>query len=608
MRLLLSLFCSLFLFTIQAQQTYEYKIDLINITDDKVSVQLITPVIKENEILFSFPKVIPGSYSEKNYGRFIESFKAFDADGKTLKTKKINPNQYLIKNAEKIRSIRYEVNDSWDVHDKDAHIFEPGGSNIDAGKNIVMNNFAFFGYFEGYNQLPLTVTITKPDYMYGATALQKKNTASITDIIQAKNFLELADNPILYCIPDTVSFMAANTRVQVSVYSANGKIKSNQVAGYLKPMAKALEQFFTTLPVENYHFLFFFDDGENPVRGKEQKGGFGALEHNYCSFYYLPEIGFEPRLKSMISDVSSHEFLHILTPLNLHSEEIENFDFTQPSMSKHLWLYEGVTEYFSHLVQLQSGIVTEDKFLKEMKDKIKEAAVMGDFSMTEMSKRVLEDKFQQKYGSVYTRGALIAFLLDLWIIEKTAGQKNLKSVIVALSKQYGKNKPFADDKLFEEIVKLSHPEVQYFLDNYIAGDKPLPYETVLPIVGYNYYVEKKVDSYILGKMALMYDDKEDAFKFIEVEQNALDIKDEDVLLSINGNAITQQNIESLLSEYLFDNFTHPLVKITVKRRGEVKELSGKMYEGYRTIKNYIELNKNRNVSTDRSRAKWLAKE
>jgi predicted metalloprotease with PDZ domain len=48
-------------------------------------------------------------------------------------------------------------------------------------------------------------------------------------------------------------------------------------------------------------------------------------------------------------DVVSHEFFHIVTPLSIHSKEIQDFDYNDPKMSQHLWMYEGVTEYFANL-------------------------------------------------------------------------------------------------------------------------------------------------------------------------------------------------------------------------------------------------------------------
>jgi predicted metalloprotease with PDZ domain len=37
------------------------------------------------------------------------------------------------------------------------------------------------------------------------------------------------------------------------------------------------------------------------------------------------------------------------TPLSIHSKEIQDFDYNDPKMSQHLWMYEGVTEYFANL-------------------------------------------------------------------------------------------------------------------------------------------------------------------------------------------------------------------------------------------------------------------
>ncbi len=591
----------------KAQQQYNYKIDLINVQDDKVAVQLKTPKVKETEILFSFPKVIPGSYSEKNYGRFIEKFTAYDAEGKELKVKKENVAQYLIKGSDKLSRIEYLVNDSWDEQDKKAHIFEPGGSNIEAGKNFVLNTFAFFGYFEGYKNFPFEIEVSKPDYMFGATPLRKKTINSTTDILNANGFVELADNPVLYCRPDTASFMVANTTVNVAVYSATGKVKSSQVVSYLKPLAGSLQKFFTKLPVDNYNFLYFFDDGDNPVRGKNEEGGYGALEHNYCSFYYLPEIDFEPRLKSMISDVASHEFLHILTPLNVHSEQIENFDFINPEMSMHLWMYEGVTEYFSHLIQLQTGLTNEEKFLDEMKGKIKEAEEHGDFSMTEMSKRVLEEKFEKKYGSVYNKGALIGWLLDIQIIKSTNGQKNLKWLMLELAKKYGKSKPFKDEKLFDDIVSLTHPDIRLFIDKYIVGAEPLPYETVLPLIGFSFDKEKKVEGYFAGRMGVIFDVKDSSFKFTDVEKNSLDIKDKDIILKINNETASKENIEELLGKYIFDNSKYRYITLTVKRGGEVVELKGNLYEGTKTVNNHIGGAANPSAENMMNRKIWLGK-
>ncbi len=575
-------------FASYAQEKYVYSADLKNIRNDKVSIELITPKIKETEITFSFPKVIPGSYSQKNYGNYVVDFKVLDDKGKELKTKKINENQYRISNAQKIAKITYKVNDTWDQREKD-FIFQPGGSNIEAGKNVVLNNHAFFGYFEGYMQIPFEVQVRKPADFYASTHLHTEKQSAEEDKLVAPTYNYLADNPVIYSKPDTTSFVTGNTKVNVSVYSATGKVSSLKVAEYLKPMAVALQDFFQGLPVDSYQFLFYFEDPEKALTGKENDGGgYGALEHNYSSLYFLPETSYEPQLKSMVTDVASHEFLHILTPLNLHSEEIEFFNFVEPKMSRHLWLYEGVTEYFSNLVQLKSGIINEKKFFKNMQEKIEQAEEYGDFSMTTMSLRVLDDDYQKKYSSVYNRGALIAMMLDVLIREKTENKKDLKSVITDLTKKYGAGKPFKDEVFLQEFVEASDPAVQDFFSKYLDGDNPLPYAEYFQKLGYEYSPLKKVDAYFVGRMGLKYDEQNKAFLFSEVEnKNALNLKDGDQFISVDNIAVTDENLEDLWEKYFQNNSTIASLTMTVKRDGKEKVLTGPLYQGYAEVKNYL---------------------
>lgn len=571
-----------------AQNKYVYSADLKNISEDRIKIELVPPSIKAAEIVFSFPRVIPGSYSEKSFGKYVEDFTVIDKSGKPMKIKQLNKNQYQIKDPSKIGKITYSVNDTWDTPDKD-FIFQPGGSNIEAGKNVVMNNHAFFGYFEGYSKLPFEVNITKPASFYASTHLEVERKSEEKDVLKAKDYVYLADNPVFYCQPDTVSFEVGKTRINVSTYSATGMVKSEQLVGYLKPMALALQDFFNGLPVDSYQFLFYFEDPEKALADKDAGGGgYGALEHNYSSLYFLPELPSEGRLKSMVNDVTSHEFLHILTPLNLHSQHIENFDFVNPKMSKHLWLYEGITEYFSNLVQWQSGIIDQKTFFNNMNEKIQQAAELGDFSMTVMSENVLEDKYQEKYGAVYNRGAVLGLMLDILIREKTQNGKDLKSVIQDLAKRYGPGKPFDDDKFITEFVQASHPAVQAFMDDHIIGDKPLPYAEYFGKLGYDYAEVKRIQVYYAGGVGLRYNEEEQHFVFAEVQTgNVLGIQNGDVFVEIEGNKVTMDNIDEIWENYFQMNRDKPELAIKVKREEKEMVLKGPLRRGFVDAKNYM---------------------
>jgi hypothetical protein len=47
-------------------------------------------------------------------------------------------------------------------------IFSPAGSNIDAGKNIMLNTHCFVGYFTNFMSIPYNVTITHPATLWEA--------------------------------------------------------------------------------------------------------------------------------------------------------------------------------------------------------------------------------------------------------------------------------------------------------------------------------------------------------------------------------------------------------------------------------------------------------
>ena len=79
----------------------------------------------------------------------------------------------------------------------------------------------------------------------------------------------------------------------------------------------------------------------------------------------------DPKLLGQnVRDFAAHEFFHIITPLSIHSEEIGNFDYSDPKMSKHLWLYEGVTEYFAGHVQVRQGLMKLDDYIDVIHGKI----------------------------------------------------------------------------------------------------------------------------------------------------------------------------------------------------------------------------------------------
>ena len=59
-------------------------INLVDVNDDKVQITISPTAVIQNEIIFYIPQIVPGTYEDSNFGRFVENLKAFDKKGNRL--------------------------------------------------------------------------------------------------------------------------------------------------------------------------------------------------------------------------------------------------------------------------------------------------------------------------------------------------------------------------------------------------------------------------------------------------------------------------------------------------------------------------------------------
>ncbi|HRI19849.1 MAG TPA: peptidase M61 [Panacibacter sp.] len=536
----------------QKNDAYKFTIHLENVTDDKINVELLVPAIKQKSIVYHIPKIVPGTYSEDDYGRYIEQFHAFDKKGNALNVTKTDVNGWAITNADKLYRIVYSVNDSYDDSTTKQVIFEPAGSNIEKDTNYVINNHCFLGYFDNMKNVVYEINIKHAANMYGSTALTDEDNSTTSDKFITPTYNSIADNPFMYDVPDTSLIKVGNTDVLISVYSPTKKVTSKFLADKLGTLLQAQGKYLGgKLPVDKYAFIIYLDS-----KPFSYSGGQGALEHSYCSMYYYPETDAE-QLSQQFVNHAAHEFFHIITPLTIHSEEIQFFDFNTPKMSQHLWLYEGSTEYHAHMVQEKYGLISADQLLERLSGKINNSKNRYNDTLpfTTMSSHVLK-KYKKQFGNVYQKGALINLCLDIKLLQLSNGKYGIMDLIHDLSDKYGKQKGFKDDELFGEIEQFTYPEIKQFLDTYVAGNQPLPLKEILDLVGVNYLdmAETKDSTFSMGKVSMGFNPAtgrlivQDTTKMNEVgRQLGYYINDE--IISVNGENIGAANVNSFFSSF-----------------------------------------------------------
>ena len=586
----------------------EVSINLTDVKDDKVLVTVTAPDIKTDEVVYSIPKTVPGTYSTDNYGKYADDFKAFDVKGNTLTVKRIDDNSWSISDAKKLKTITYLVGDTFDTEKGTGFgnddVFSPAGTNINAGINFMVNTHGFVGYFQDKLDVPYKVTITHPEALWGATSMTDEDASKTSDVFTTPRYAVLVENPIMYSKPDYTTFNVNGMDILIAVYSPTGKFTAESITPEMKTMMTAQKNFLGKVnATKKYTVLLYLSS-----MAKDDAHGFGALEHPTATTVVLPESMPKDKLVESMKDVVSHEFFHIVTPLTIHSKEIQYFDYNAPKMSEHLWMYEGVTEYFANLFQINQGLIDEAEFYTRIADKIEQAKGLNDtMSFTVMSKNVLEQPYKDQYLNVYQKGALIGMCIDIIIREKSNGERGILDLMHKLSEEYGVEKPFNDNELFDKITQLTYPEVGEFLKTYVAGTTPIPYDQYLARVGVTKASEKKAGSVFL-KGQVPYIGIDPKTKEISVRPDVelnpfftnLNLKPGDVILSINTKPYSLDNIYDLIGES--ENWKeNDAITVQIKRGGKDETIKGTVKLPYEESETF----KATDASKEKLRNAWL---
>ncbi|RNI28356.1 peptidase M61 [Rufibacter immobilis] len=523
---------------------------------------------------------------------------------------RLDQNTWKIKKAKKLARLTYLVDDTWDTPKKEDIVFEPAATDIEEGKVFLINTHGFFGYFANRSKEPYQITVTKPQDFYGATPLRTTNSTATSDTYLLQNYNDLVDAPMLYSRPDTAMLKVGNAEVLISTYAGGGGARSKNLAQGIQTILEAQKNYLGgKLPVDKYAFLIYIDNKQN------RTGSYGALEHSYSSVYYFPEMP-PSMLAEQVRNIAAHEFFHIVTPLNIHSEEIGNFDFSNPKMSKHLWMYEGVTEYFAHHVQVNQRLKELPDFLSELRSKIvaSQQQYNDALAFTELSLGAL-DKHEKQYGNVYQKGALIGMALDIRLRELSGGKYGIRNLMNDLSQTYGKDKSFKDEELFDKITALTYPEIRDFFKRYVEGAEQLPYAELFQKVGITYKPSGLQKRISLGKPTIGYDQASGHLIIASTENlnsfgRQMGYKAGDQLWQINGEDVKLSNATELINKHVLHGKEGSPLTIVVGRKdasGTVKpvELKANLVAADETVSHLLTPDPNATPAQLALRQAWL---
>lgn len=554
--------CSTYTTTSDQTPQIIYNINVKNSEDDLFHVNVLTSNLTEENNIYNFAATAPGTYQKMDFGRFVKRFKAYDENGNELVTKNISTNMWEIKDVSRLSKIEYDIEDTFDSEIKGNLPFAMSGSGIDK-EFIVINTFAVLGYFKGLQSFPSKLKLDyNSDWTIG-TALQKNEDGYYL----AETYDRLADSPILIGDLSTAVTNVGDIDVEIYVFASDALINADKILSLADEVLQSSKGFIGYAPVDRYTFLMCLLDWEY----YETNGimGAGALEHSYSSLYIQPASANDlSRLRSTMA----HEFMHILTPLNLSSEIIHTYNFEVPTASEHIWLYEGVTEWVSDIMQLRGGITSQEKYLEEFSAKLRVSDQYNpNVSLSKMSLECYVDSIKPLFINFYFRGAITAALLDIRLLELSDGERGLREVYLDLLDKYGKDNPFPEDKFFDIVVEMTYPEIDLFINDYIRGVKPLPYVEYMEKIGYSYTAEITSDDTrpTFGVNIMGTGEGELILIGVTGEAEKFGLQEKDVIIKVFGEEVNMQNIRGVANKSYEMNVGDPYEMVVRRNEEEI---------------------------------------
>jgi predicted metalloprotease with PDZ domain len=385
-----------------------------------IEVSLQTEV-EAGMIRWFLPHWRPGRYEMQNYAKLVSDVVASDAQGQPLPLTKCSTQGWQVEVPSATRlTLRYVFY---------ANQPDAGGSFLDATQ-LMVNGINLFMFPEGGEELPCRLWLDLPAGFQLSGGL-----AQVEDHYVFESFHQLVDSPFL-----------AGTALQHHSFEASGLPIHLWFLGDCRPDFPQLERdirayseaqlaFFGTCPVKDYHYLYLM----LPQRFRH------GVEHHRSTVIVMGP-GRDLRLPEMhrsLLEISSHEFFHTWNVKALRPAEMWPYDYHQENYSQLHYITEGVTTYYGDLMLWKAGLWDVGQWLGSINGELMRHYQMGGKDYVSLSEASFDswvngyhqEGLPNRRISFYTKGYLVAMLLDLDLRRTTGHAASLDTVMQQLYRQ-----------------------------------------------------------------------------------------------------------------------------------------------------------------------------
>ena len=496
---------------------------------------------KNKTIDIKMPIWAPGSYLAREFAKNVNLVKAFDEKNNPLPIEKINKNTWRITrgNATKVE-VKYEV-----------YAFELSvrTSFLDLTHGFVSSSGVFM-YVDGFKEKAGQVEVFPYEEFHVVTTALKESSEGVSrdgsETFDFVNYDQLVDCPMEIGNQEVFSFTAAGIKHNVALYSF-GNFDIIKLKHDMEKVVQSATDVFGQNPNKEYTFII-----HNVIDPE------GGLEHTNSTVLSVNRWTYEGDEYIDFLKLVAHEYFHLWNVKRIRPLELGPFNYDAENYTSLLWVMEGFTSYYEKMILLRAGYYDQETLIKKMFSSLN--YVEGSVgSRVQPVSHASFDAWIKAYRpnenssnttmTYYSRGSVIAMMLDAKIITKYNGEKCLDHFMRHLYDVYylGKNRGFSAEEFKKELSSFLGESMDDFFAKYIDGTEIPDYNAIFSPLGLNVeYIGKEKASVGLsvadsgGKTIIRGIRSESS-----VEDAGLSVNDE--IIGINGFRINTKSLETYLT-------------------------------------------------------------
>lgn len=547
----------------------------------EVTIEVDFPTdVTGNSIDFQMPKWSPGRYAVFDFAKNVQEFKASQLDCKrhgqtgtafdctavpSSVTRTDDQTWRVVLNGNKHLIISYKVfgNDLSGTFSQ----LDPRHANFNGG--------SIFMYIVNHKPDPVKLTINPPA---GWRIVNGRTDKSDQREWHFPNYDVMIDTPTEIG-PDWTGdqFQVDGKNYHVVVHSLGDEGgKRDSLVRDIEKIVRAETAMWGPPEFDSYTFLIHFAADDHSADG---------MEHLTSTQIIEPGALGEEGVYSSALDTVAHEFFHVWNVKRLRPVELGPWDFTRPLSTRGLWIAEGITNYYGHLMRRRAGLWDDPALLRRESQTITQIEnAPGSHLMSaedsSLAAPFLDDaphaqrtNLDNTSISYYPKGELIGLVLDLIIRGKTNGKVSLDDVMRRMyeefyiksskSSYYLRGRGYTTED-FERIAsEVSGLDLHGFFKLYVRDVTMLPYDDAFAFVGLRLIREQARQPFDAG-IEIDSPDKETlAIAAVRPNSPAEDagLQQDDEIVSLGKKNVSRENFLVSLARYKQGD----RVPITVKR-------------------------------------------